>query len=83
VVRILTTVKKLDDRFGSFLVQIDCQCGQSRVITPKALAMLVGWTATLESLVPRMRCPRCGSKGKCTVVAIPEPQPRGFEKDRH
>jgi hypothetical protein len=44
-VRVLTHIKKLDDRFGQFLVRVTCKCGAVRETTPEALARLVGWSA--------------------------------------
>jgi len=55
-VRVLAHIKKLDDCFGQFLVRVSCPCGASRHIEPEALARLVGSSATLASLVPRLRC---------------------------
>ena len=46
----LARIKKLDDCFGQFLVRVTCECGTVREITPEALARLVGWTLTLETL---------------------------------
>ena len=45
--RELRDVKKLDDRFGQFLVRVKCPaCGASRDIAAEALARLVGWSVT-------------------------------------
>ena len=74
-VRVLTHIKKLDDCFGEFLVRVSCVCGASRHIEPEALARLVGWSTTLETLAQRMRCSKCGKKA-AEVVAVARPRPR-------
>jgi hypothetical protein len=82
LVRVLTHIKKLDDVFGQFLVRVSCPCGASRHIEPEALARLVGWSATLASLAPRLRCSQCGRKD-AEVVAVAKPRPRGVPKNPH
>ncbi len=82
--RELRDVKKLEDRFGQFLVRVKCpDCGGSRDIPAEALARLVGWSASLESLAPRLRCSRCGAKGTATVTPVGLPRPRGFTNNPH
>jgi hypothetical protein len=81
-VRVLTHIKKLDDCFGQFLVRVSCPCGASRHIEPEALARLVGWSATLEALAPRLRCSQCGKKA-AEVVAVAKPRSRGIPKNPH
>jgi hypothetical protein len=82
-VRTLDHIKKLDDSFGLFFVRIICRCGATRDIEPKALALIAGWTTSLADLIPRMRCSKCGTKGECKVVAVPQPRPRGVPKNPH
>ena len=82
--RELRDVKKLDDRFGQFLVRVRCPaCGASRDIAAEALARLVGWSMSLESLAPRLRCSKCGAKGAATVTPVGLPRPRGFTSNPH
>lgn len=81
-VRVLTHIKKLDDAFGQFLVRVTCVCGASRHIEPEALARLVGWSMTLKSLAPRLRCSQCGKKA-AEVTAVARPRPRGIPKNPH
>lgn len=82
--RELRDVKKLDDRFGQFLVRVKCPaCGASRDIAAEALARLVGWSMSLESLAPRLRCSKCGAKGAATVTPVGLPRPRGFTSNPH
>ncbi|MGH8317757.1 MAG: hypothetical protein ACREUL_07230 [Steroidobacteraceae bacterium] len=82
--RELRDVKKLDDRFGQFLVRVKCPaCGASRDIAAEALARLVGWSMSLESLAPRLRCSKCGARGAATVTPVGLPRPRGFTSNPH
>src|SRR5487761_1820555 len=82
--RELRDVRKLDDRFGQFLVRVKCPaCGASRDIAAEALARLVGWSMTLENLAPRLRCSKCGAKGTATVTPVGLPRPRGFTSNPH
>jgi hypothetical protein len=81
-VRVLPHIHKLEDCFAEFLVRVTCPCGASRHIEPQALARLVGWSASLASLAPRMRCSRCGKKD-AEVVAVAKPRPRGIPKNPH
>jgi hypothetical protein len=82
--RELRDVKKLDDRFGQFLVRVKCTaCGASRDITAEALARLVGWSTRLESLAPRLRCSKCSARGTATVTPVGLPRPRGFNSNPH
>ena len=82
--RELRDVKKLDDRFGQFLVRVKCPaCGASRDIAAEALARLVGWSTSLDSLTPRLRCSKCGAKGAATVTPVGLPRPRGFTSNPH
>jgi hypothetical protein len=80
---ILPHIRKLDDGLSFFLVRITClHCQGSREVTPEALARIAGWSASLDSLGPRMRCSRCGQKGaQLTAVAVP--RPRGIPKNPH
>jgi hypothetical protein len=77
-VRILAPIKKLDDRFGQFLVLVSCACGAVR----DAVARPVGWKATLEGLAPRLRCSNRNSKA-AEVVGVGKPRPRGIPKNPH
>src|SRR5579862_242841 len=82
--RELLDVKKLDDRFGQFLVRVRCPaCGASRDIAAEALARLVGWSITLENLAARLRCSKCGAKGAAVVTPVGLPRPRGFSSNPH
>jgi Zn finger protein HypA/HybF involved in hydrogenase expression len=73
---VLHRIKKLDDCFGMFNVHVKCRaCGSWREMTPKALAVIVGWTTELKSLESRMRCSKCQAKD-AEVVAVAEPKPR-------
>jgi hypothetical protein len=67
-VRVLTHIKKLDDRFGDFVVRVVCVCGSWREIEPQALARLVGSKVTLQELAPPMSCSRCGKKAAQVVT---------------
>ena len=80
-VRKLPHIRKLDDAFGHFLVQVTCkQCNTGREIAPEALARIVGWSTTLEALALRMRCSKCGTRG-AEVVAMALPRLRGVPKN--
>jgi hypothetical protein len=60
---------------------VGSQC-MNREIEPEALARLVGWKATLEELVPRLRCSQCGKKA-ADVAAVAKPRPRRIPKNPH
>ena len=73
-VRMLPHIKKLDDRFGQFLVRVICDCGACREIEREALARLVGWSVTLKELalsdaLLKLREEGCGGCGGCEAQA--------------
>jgi hypothetical protein len=78
---VLPHIKKLDDAFGHFLVQITCKCGARRIAEPEALTRLCGPSATLETVSRRMRCSKCGTRG-AEVVAVSVPRIRGSWLER-
>jgi len=78
---VLPHIKKLDDAFGYFLVQITCKCGAQRIAEPQALARLCGAAATLEAVGKRMRCSKCGKQdAKVVAISIPRTRGRGFPR---
>jgi len=77
--RRLDTIKKLDDDFAMFIVNIDCKCGHSRCVKPDVLAKFVGWKCTLDELSKKLRCSKCQAK-EPEVFATPEPRPRGRQE---
>lgn len=81
--RTLPHIRRLDDCFSQFLVRVTCRtCRTWRDVAPEVLARIAGWSATLESLAPRMRCSRCGVKS-ADLSAVPLPRPRGVPKNPH
>lgn len=72
------SIRKLDDRFGDFVLVIICPCGHSHRIDPKALAKLAGvpHDTAIDAVVPRMRCSQCQEKGASWEVERP-PAARG------
>jgi hypothetical protein len=65
------TVLKLSDHGGQYVLTIKCSCGHTRTAQPQTLAGIAGWDATLESVMKRLRCSRCGAR-KCSVAVRPE-----------
>lgn len=59
------SIRKLDDRFGDFVLVVICPCGHRRSIDPKVLAKLAGVApdTLIDAVVPRMRCMQCQQKG--------------------
>jgi DNA-directed RNA polymerase subunit RPC12/RpoP len=56
-------IHKLSDEFGNFVLTIRCmKCGHTREGDTFALARLVGWNASLDSIARRMRCSVCDHK---------------------
>ena len=49
-------------------------------IEPAPLARLLGWKVTLQELVQRMRCSKCGKKA-AEVVEVARSRLRGAPKD--
>jgi hypothetical protein len=80
--RALPHIRKLSDEGGSFLVDVHCTCGYTCWLKPKDLAERYGWDMTLEALLPRMRCSKCGAHA-AQVRAVLEPRPRGIPKNPH
>jgi hypothetical protein len=73
-------IKKLSDRFADYDLSIKCKkCGHVRVTDPHALAKILGWEATLETVAARLRCSRCHSRGQSELSAQPQRRPRGVE----
>lgn len=57
-------VVRLDDEGALYRLAIEClACGRRTSADPHALAKIVGWATTLESLSYRMKCTKCGSLG--------------------
>jgi len=74
--RRLDHIKKLNDAFGMFLVNIKCACGHTRITTPEMLArMTKKWDTTFVELSQRLRCSKCEAKDS-DVFATPEPRTR-------
>ena len=56
-------IAKLSDEFGHYRLVIRCgRCAHTRVSDPDVLARRVGWDSTLDALLPRLRCSKCGAK---------------------
>jgi len=71
-------IKKLSDRFADYDLTIKCKkCGHVRVTDPHALAKILGWEATLETVGARLRCSRSHCRGQCELHAQPTRKPRG------
>jgi hypothetical protein len=69
--------KKLRDRFADYDHSIKCRkCGHVRVTEPHALAKILGWEATIESVAPRLRCSKCHARGQCELTAQAQRRPR-------
>jgi hypothetical protein len=60
------TIVKLSDNFGQYVLTLKCECGHVRNAQPRTLAAIAGWDASLQDVVKRLRCSRCG-KRRCTV----------------
>lgn len=74
------SIKKLDDRFGDYLLAIRCrQCSHQRLVEPAALAQLVGWAAAIADVMERMRCSKCHARGSDWTIER-RPKPRGRQE---
>jgi hypothetical protein len=65
------TIIKLSDNFGQYVLTLKCECGHTRTAQPKTPAALAGWEATLDEVVKRLRCSRCGAR-RCGASVRPE-----------
>jgi hypothetical protein len=65
------TVVKLSDHFGQYVLTIVCPCGHTRTARPQTFAAIAGWDATLEDVLKRLRCSKCG-KRKSTATVHPQ-----------
>ena len=75
-------IRKLDDRFGDYLLVLQCRkCQHSRSALPEAFARIVGWSVLIDDLVRRMRCSKCGAQSPAWSVER-VPRPRGSESQR-
>ena len=75
-------VKKLDDRFGDYVLIVRRQqCSHSREVMPEAFARIVGWAAQIDDLVKRLRCSKCAARGPTWDVGR-TPRPRGRDSRR-
>jgi hypothetical protein len=71
-------ILKLSDEFGQYTLVLKCSaCGHERHAQPHALARLCGWDTTIEHVVRRLRCSKCGKK-QCTWRAHSPTKPRGL-----
>ena len=61
-------IERLSDEFGQFRLSIACPCGHVRIADPKVLAAAAGWDAKIADLVRRLRCSKCGQRGKCAAT---------------
>jgi rRNA maturation protein Nop10 len=70
-------ILKLSDEFGQYTLFLKCSvCGHERHAEPQAFAKLCGWQTSLEAVIRRLRCSKCGQK-QCTWRAYPPSKPRG------
>ncbi|HEX4241305.1 MAG TPA: hypothetical protein VHZ53_07840 [Steroidobacteraceae bacterium] len=75
-------IEKLNDEFGQFRLALKCgACGHERLAAPSTLAKICGWDANLADVAKRMRCSHCG-KRDCTVRAVEDAKPRGWQDPR-
>jgi hypothetical protein len=65
------TIITLSDNFGQYVLTLKCECGHVRNAQPRTLAAIAGWDASLQEVVKRLRCSRCG-KRRCTATVRPE-----------
>jgi hypothetical protein len=56
------TIVKLSDNFGQYVLTLKCECGHVRNAQPRTLAAIAGWDASLQDVVKRLRCSRCGKR---------------------
>jgi len=75
-----TLVKRLDDRFGDYLLTVKCpKCGHHRTMMPIALANVVGWDRDIAEVMLKMRCQVCGTRGAIwEVEKVPRIRGRGI-----
>jgi hypothetical protein len=70
-------INKLSDEFGQYTLVLQCSgCGHERHAQPHALARLCGWDTSIDHVVRRLRCSKCGKK-QCTWRAYLPTKPRG------
>lgn len=71
-----TGIRKLEDRFGDYVLVMTCKaCGHCRRSPPEVLAKIVGWTAEIDQVMRRMRCSACGARGAdWDVDRVPRPR---------
>jgi aldehyde:ferredoxin oxidoreductase len=74
-VRQLPHIKKLDDSFGEFYIDVVCPCGNSTAKQIEELQKLAGKSATFEYLKTRLKCDKCGARN-ATLTARAKPRPR-------
>jgi hypothetical protein len=76
-----STVVKLSDHSGAYIICVTCsQCRHSREMTPRALANILGWDATLRHACARLRCSKCQSR-KVEVEIAFDHKPRGWKSN--
>lgn len=69
-------ILKLSDEFGQYTLVLKCSaCSHERHAQPQLLAKLCGWDMSIESVIRRLRCSKCGKK-QCTWRAYPPIRPR-------
>jgi hypothetical protein len=71
---VLPHIKRLDECFGDFLVQVSCPCGASRHIEPEALARIAGRSRDADGALDADAPLACGKK-IAEVVAVARPRP--------
>jgi len=64
------TVVKLSDHGGQYRLLLKCQqCEHVREAHPEVFARLAGgWEAPLASVLKRLRCSKCGARGRCSAT---------------
>jgi len=79
--RVLNHIRKLDDCFGQFRIQVTCRaCHKTREFTNEEMVRLArSKTASFAELADRLVCTVCQLK-QSEIVAVPEPRPRGVNK---
>jgi hypothetical protein len=71
-------IKKLSDRFAGYDLSIKCRkCGHVRATEPHALAKILGWEATIESVAARLTFSKCQARSQCELTPQVQRRPRG------
>jgi len=61
-----STVRKLGDNAGYYMLELRCACGHVAQLEPREIAERADWDTPLDEIAKRARCTQCKQRGATT-----------------